>query len=162
MTGKILNAMIDYNDPDTRRVTHSLKVYGYAKAIGAAEGLDESTQLNLEVAAILHDIGIKLSEEKYGSSAAKYQELEGPPVAREILTAAGVEEGIIDRVCFLVGHHHTYPAIDGPDFQILVEADFLVNAYEEGMSPQAARTASEKLFKTAAGKRMLAALIRGL
>ena len=34
---------------------------------------------------------------------------------------------MIRRVEYLVGHHHTYKDIDGLDYQILVEADFLVN-----------------------------------
>mgnify|MGYP000340972515 FL=1 len=32
-----------------------------------------------------------------------------------------------ERVAYLIGHHHTYDKIEGMDYQILVEADFLVN-----------------------------------
>ena len=42
-----------------------LKVYSYAKTIGEMENLDEKMQEILEVTAVLHDIGIKVSEEKY-------------------------------------------------------------------------------------------------
>lgn len=37
----------------------------------------------------------------------------------------------MDRVCWLVGHHHTYTDIRDLDYQILVEADCLVNLYED-------------------------------
>lgn len=58
----------------------------------------------------------------------------GPDEAEKLLNKLGVDEKIIERVCFLVGHHHTYNMIDGLDYQILVEADFLVNAYEDNLS----------------------------
>ncbi|WP_434084515.1 hypothetical protein [Lacrimispora xylanisolvens] len=60
----------------------------------------------------------------------------------------------IDRICWLVGHHHTYKNIEGKDYQILVEADFLVNAWEDGMSREAVENVRKKIFATAAGIRM--------
>lgn len=39
---------------------------------------------------------------------------------------------VAERVSYLVGHHHTYDHIDGMDYQILVEVDFLVNFNENG------------------------------
>ena len=84
-TGKVIEAAIAYFENDIRRISHLLKVYGFAKAIGEKEQLDLFTMECLETAAVLHDIGIKISEEKYQSSAGKYQELEGPPVAAVIL-----------------------------------------------------------------------------
>ena len=39
--------------------------------------------------------------------------------------------------------------------RILIEADFLVNAYEEGLSEEAVQVGREKLFTTATGKRLL-------
>lgn len=41
------------------------------------------------------------------------------------------------------------------DYQILVEADFLVNLYEDQAGPQAVRAAGERIFRTAAGRRIL-------
>ena len=37
-------------------------------------------------------------------------------------------EGYADRIAFLISHHHTIDQIDGMDYQILIEADYLVNA----------------------------------
>lgn len=84
----------------------------------------------LEAAAYVHDIGIKVAEEKYGRCTGKLQEQEGPAVAREMLEKLGFEEKVPERVCYLVGHHHTYTDMDEMDYQILVEADFLVNLYK--------------------------------
>ena len=60
----------------------------------------------------------------------------------------------MDRICYLVGHHHTYTAIDGPDYQILVEADFLVNLYEDQLGPEAVDSALERIFRTRSGKQL--------
>lgn len=153
--GSILNAMIMYYAGDTRRINHFLKVYGFAKAIGEMEGLDEETQKILEAAAVTHDIGIKKSEELYNSSAGKYQQTEGPPEAKNLLKGLGFGPVLVERVCWLIAHHHTYDNIQDMDYQILVEADFLVNAYEDELSGNAIQEAGKKLFKTAAGKHFL-------
>ena len=58
----------------------------------------------------------------------------------------------MNRVAYLVGHHHTYTNIDGMDYQILVEADFLVNLYEDSVPKAAAQNALDKIFKTQTGK----------
>lgn len=149
------NSMISYFRGDGRRINHFLKVYSFAKTIGESEHLDSDTQEILEVTALMHDIGIKISEEKYNSSAGKYQEIEGPAPAREILTALGYDPDKIQRVCYLIAHHHTYNQIDGLDYQILVEADFLVNTFEESSSIDSIKTVRERIFKTESGKQML-------
>ncbi len=99
--------MIKYYAGDPRRVNHFLKVFSFAKSIGELENLDKAAQEVLEVAAVMHDIGIKVSEEKYNSSAGNYQEIEGPPVAKEMLLGLDYDLKFIDRVCYLIGHHHT-------------------------------------------------------
>ena len=149
--GNVINEMIEYYNKDTRRIQHFLKVYSFAKAIGEKEGLVEGEQALLEVAAVVHDIGIKVSEEKYHSSAGTYQQLEGPPVADELLTRLGYHREFIDRVCYLVGHHHTYHSIEGLDYQILVEADFLVNISEDGMGDTEIQRIRDKIFRTNTG-----------
>ena len=154
-TSAIINEMINYYSGDVRRVNHFLKVYSFAKAIGELEGLDEKNQYILEIAAIMHDIGIKVSEEKYNSSAGNYQEIEGPPLAREMLSKFEFKEDDVDRICFLIGHHHTYGNIDGIDYQILIEADFLVNIYEDEIKIPQVEIIKEKYFKTKAGHNFL-------
>ena len=67
----------------------------------------------------------------------------------------GIDKDDIDRVCYLVGHHHTYSNIDGTDYQILVEADFLVNLFEDNVPEHGVDTALERIFKTETGKHLL-------
>ena len=153
--GRLIGAMTAYYAGDARRVNHFLKVYGFAKAIGEMEALDDSTQEILEIAALTHDIGIKNSEKKFGSSAGKLQEAEGPPEAEKMLAGLGARPDVIDRVCWLIAHHHTYTDIKGSDYQILVEADFLVNTFEDAMSIESIRSVRDKIFKTAAGTAIL-------
>ncbi len=155
LSGQVMKKMIEYFDGDVRRINHAIKVYGFAKSIGETEGISAEKQEVLEAAAILHDIGIKESERKYSSSAGKYQEIEGPPVAREILKDFDQTGEFIDRVCYLIGNHHSYGKIDDVDFQILVEADFLVNIHEDGMDRSQAETICRKYFRTPAGTSIL-------
>ncbi len=153
--GIVIESAIEYFGNDIRRISHFLKVYGYAKMIGECEGISQEEQKILEVTAVLHDIGIKIAEEKYGSSAGNLQEQEGPSVANEILERLGYEEAFRERVCFLIGHHHTYHQIQGMDYQILVEADFLVNIHEDGIQKDAIEHVQNKIFKTNTGKKIL-------
>jgi HD superfamily phosphodiesterase len=151
MINQLLEKMISYYEGDPKRIQHFIKVYSFAKLIGEMEGISEAEQQVIEVASIVHDIGIKIAEEKYGYNNGKLQEQEGPEVAREMLLSLGIEEDLIERVCFLVGHHHTYVGIDGIDYQILVEADFLVNFYEDSLNANSVETACSKIFKTKSG-----------
>ena len=81
----LIQELIKYNHGDKKRIGHALKVHSYAKTIAILETVNEYDLFNLESAAILHDIGIKVCEEKYNSANGKLQEKEGPAVAREIL-----------------------------------------------------------------------------
>lgn len=143
--------MMGYFGSDVRRINHALKVYGFASAIGRNENLDAQTIQIIEIAAILHDIGIPEAERKYSSCAGKYQEIEGPPIARAMLESIEIAPALIDRVCYLIGNHHSYSKIDGVDFQILVEADFLVNIFEENMDAKAIHNIRKKYIKTRHG-----------
>ena len=152
MLNSLFMEMIHYYKGDADRIQHFVKVHSFARLIGETERLDEETLEILEAAAYVHDIGIKPAEEKYGSCDGKLQEQEGPSVAREMLERLGFEERLVERVCYLVGHHHTYTGIDGMDYQILVEADFLVNLYEGNMGKEAAVSVCDRLFRTKTGK----------
>lgn len=161
MIKNVINEMIYYYNTDIRRINHFMKVYAFAKAIGENECLDERTQEILEVAAVVHDIGIKISEEKYGSSDGKYQEKEGPSIAEKMLSEIGYDTEFTDRVCYIIAHHHTYNNIKGIDYQILVEADFIVNLYEDNCSKEAVKSAYNKIFKTKSGKNYIEKMFLG-
>jgi HD superfamily phosphodiesterase len=146
---------------DQKRIDHAVKVYGYATAISELESLDPETREIIAITAILHDIGIKECERKFNTSAWKCQESEGPPVARQILEKLHINEDIIERVCFIIGHHHSFEYIDGIDFQVLVEADFLVNASEDCVDKDTAMNFAKKYFKTASGKKIIEKMYEG-
>ena len=152
---RLAQAMMELFRGDAEQIQHFVKVYTYAGWIAKWEGLDGETCERIAAAALTHDIGIKPAREKYGSSAGALQEQEGPAVAEPMLKGIGFEPEMIERICYLIGHHHTYTEIDGIDYQILVEADFLVN-FQEGNQPVSAiRQVCETLFRTTAGKQML-------
>ncbi len=147
----LTQSMIAFDKGDPKRIQHFLKVHSFSRLIGEGENLDEKTLFILEAAALTHDIGIKPAEEKYGSCSGKLQEQEGPAPAREMLTALNFDEDVTDRVCFLIAHHHTYNQVDGIDYRILLEADALVNLFEDGLSAAAVEAALKNIFRTKTG-----------
>lgn len=152
MIGRVIEKMIGYFSPDLRRVNHALKVTGLTAAIADMEGITGQQRKLTLIAAILHDIGIHEAERKHGSTAGKWQEMEGPDVARQLLADFPLEAADLDRICFIIGHHHSYGEIDGIDFQMVVEADLLVNAEEEEISAGATAVMVRKYFRTNGGK----------
>ena len=152
---ELMEKMIDFSEGDQHDICHFLKVWGYARTIGETEGLDPETQRILEAAAIVHDIACPLCRRKYGHADGKHQEIEGYPLAKEFLQGTGLGEQQIERVAWLVGHHHTLTGVEGMDYQILLEADYLVNAGEQNLSRKNIRNMYEKVFRTATGKRLL-------
>ena len=137
MINELHLAMIELYRGDAKRIQHFCKVHSL---------------FILEAAALTHDIGIHLCEEKYGDCNGKLQEKEGPAIAAELLAKLGFDQSVSDRVQYLIAHHHTYDHIDGMDYQILVEADFLVNIMESEMSKEAAEQAYHNIFRTECGK----------
>ncbi len=154
MINKLHMAMIELYRGDAKRIQHFCKVHSYAKLIAEMENVDAKTQFILETAALTHDIGIHLCEEKYGNSNGKLQEKEGPAIAEKLLSNLGFSKEVSERVQYLIAHHHTYNNIDGIDYQILVEADFLVNMYEDELSGEAMQNAYRNIFRTEAGKKI--------
>lgn len=153
--GSLISAMHAYFAGDAKRIQHFLKVYALAKTIGEGEGLSKETQYILEVAAVTHDIGIRESERKFGSCNGKLQEQEGPAEAKKLLELLGENAQVIARVQWLIAHHHTVLDIPDLDYRALIEADFLVNAYEDALSDTAISAGERSIFRTETGKRLL-------
>jgi len=148
----LLLEMTAFDTGSAQRIQHFIKVYELCRTIGLNEGLDEETQEILETAALVHDIGIKPSLALYGDDAGPHQEALGPGEARMMLTKLGYREEIIGRVCWLIAHHHTYEPVDGIDHQILIEADFLVNLFENSRPAETIRQAYDRIFRTETGR----------
>lgn len=155
MVSQIMEKMLAFSDGNIHDIDHLIRVWTYARTIGELEGLDGRTQFVLEAAAITHDIACPLCREKYGNTNGKRQEQEGEAMVRDFLADSELSEEQIERVAFLVGHHHTFMGIDGIDYQILVEADYIANATENGYSRQNVENFMKKIMKTESGKRIL-------
>ena len=151
----IMRGMIAYSDGNLHDIAHFMKVYAFAHTIGIGENLTDTERETLEIAAILHDIACPLCREKYGNTNGKHQEEEGGPLTEAFLESFDLPEEMAKRVIYLVSHHHTYTDVDGRDYQILLEADFLVNADEGGMPMDAIQSARERIFKTDTGTTLL-------
>lgn len=147
--------MKKYFGKDFRRIAHATKVARYAEQIVKEEGGDPAIVLP---AGYLHDIGIKEAERKYNSTAARYQEREGPPIARGILNHLGAREDLIEEVCDIIGHHHHPRDEETLNFKILYDADLIVNLEEnhkeQSMDAEKLAKILEKSFFTATGKKL--------
>ena len=152
MINKLHLAMIELYSNDAQRIQHFCKVHSYAKLIAETENVDKKCLFIIETAALTHDIGIHFCEEKYGNCNGKLQEKEGPAIAEKMLKELGLDQDVSERVQYLITHHHTYNNIDEIDYQILVEADFLVNIMESDLSKEATLKAYHTIFKTTCGK----------
>ena len=157
---EIIKKMIEYSNGNTHDINHFIKVWTNEKMIWELERLDQKTQLILEVAAITHDIACPLCREKYGNTNGKYQESEGMSLTAEFLKDTGLAEDEIDRVVYLVGHHHTITNINGLDYQILIEADYIVNADESNYSQDNIRNFVNEVVKTDTGVSLLKSIYR--
>jgi len=145
--------MKKYFGTDFKRVSHALKVAKFAEQILKMEG---GHPLVVMGAAYLHDIGIHEAERKHGDNSGHYQEVEGPAIAREILERLNVQKDMVDEICDIIGHHHHPREEESLNFQILYEADWVVNIEEEGISkdPKRLQAMIEKVFRTVTGKQL--------
>ena len=152
---EIIQKMIAFSNGNLHDIDHFIKVWTYARTIGKLEGLADEQQFILETAAVLHDIACPLCREKYGNTDGKNQEKEGPALAASFLEDAGLTEAQTARIIYLVGHHHTLTEVDGIDYQILLEADYIVNAGENAYPRENVENFLTKVAKTSAGSSLL-------
>lgn len=151
-----------YFKKDFRRIGHATRVAHYAEKIVRAEQGDPAVVL---MAAYLHDIGIHEAERKFNSTAARYQEAEGPPIARAILEPLGARPELIDEVCDIVGHHHHPRETETLNFKCLYDADLIVNLEEQHkespIAPERIRALAEKSFLTETGAKLALEALAG-
>ncbi len=152
---EVMQKMIAYSDGNLHDIAHFIKVHSYARTIGIQEGLPDYEQETVELAAIIHDIACPLCRIKYGNTNGKHQEEESAPLVDAILEGVNIPKAMAKRINFLVSHHHTYTDVDGIDYRILLEADFLVNADESNMSADAILNARNSFYETKTGTALL-------
>ncbi len=148
---RLISEMKSLFGDDERRIAHAMKVLEYAEEMLK---LEEGSHLVVRAAAILHDIGIHEAERKHDSPAGRYQEIEGPPIARRIMEQTGLDEETVEHVCRIIANHHSARNIDTPEFRIVWDADWLVNIPDEfpNAGKRKLKAVIDKAFKTDAGK----------
>jgi len=149
-----------YFKSDFKRIGHATRVARYAERIGKNERGNLAVILS---AAYLHDIGIPEAERKYGSTEAKYQEIEGPPIARSILVKLKAREELIEEVCDIIGHHHHPGPDESLNFKVVYDADMIANLEdnlkEKSMEAEKLTDLIEKNFLTKSGRKEALAVL---
>lgn len=110
---EIMVKMVKYSKGNLHDINHFMKVYAYAKTIAECEKVADDEQRIIEIAAIIHDIACPLCREKYGNTNGKLQEKEGAVLAEEFLKGTGLSNEMVNRIIFLVAHHHTFRRLTG-------------------------------------------------
>lgn len=148
---KLIKELEAYFGSDLKRINHAKKVLDYAEELLRKEGGDWYIVVP---AAILHDVGIKVAEEKYGSSAGDLQEKEGPEIAGKILLKLGFKKEEIKEICQIIRHHHSPGKVKSLNFQVVTDADWLVNLQDEPGNKDVLRKIINKVFVTQAGQEL--------
>lgn len=127
----LLYSALCYEEGHCRRTQHILKVYALAKLLGEQEKISTEDQQILQAAAILHDIAIKYCKKHYnGDASQEKQKKEASHLVQEFLQEANYLPSYIPKIVDLVSKHHDYRKEKSKLLQILIEADLIVNCYE--------------------------------
>lgn len=158
MKNELIQEMKNVFGKDQKRIDHALSVLNFAEQMLPEQDADP---LVVKAAAILHDIGIHEAECKYNSAAGKYQEIEGPPIAKEILVKYKLDNAVIEHVCKIIANHHSAKEIDTPEFRIIWDADWLVNIPTElpNVKQEKLKKLIDKVFKTHRGRQIAIELL---
>jgi HD superfamily phosphohydrolase YqeK len=133
MKRKLLDQMTEYFQGDEKRINHSKAVLELAEEILKGEDADWHIVIP---ASILHDIGIKRAEKKYGSVSAHYQEKEGPPVAEKMLLGLGLKKEDVQEICAIIRYHHTPGKVPTSNLNVVYDADGLANLRNGSSEPE--------------------------
>lgn len=155
LIAKAVKKMIVYCDGNREDINHFLKVHNYARTLGILEGLDEKALFTLELTAITHDIACPVCRKKYGNTLGHNQEIESEALLRPFFADFNLPADVLERIVFLVTHHHTYTKVDGVDYQCMLEADYLVNCDESKKWRVDYQAFKANVFKTESGKFLL-------
>lgn len=129
LRAQLVKPLTQYFGADDRRIEHALRVLHHADRLMAERpGCDADVVV---ASALLHDAGIKVSEEKHGYNNAETQERYGPSVAEALLCSIGFPSEKTEIVKRIVGNHHSPSRYDYPELAVLKEADRIVNRDEK-------------------------------
>lgn len=123
--GRITKLLVDFFKDDFRRINHALEVLRVSEEIKSKyKNYDDELII---ACGLLHDVGIKPSEEELGYNDGKTQELYGPAIVEELLHSIGFPEEKIKKCSEIVGNHHSPSRFDYIELTILKEADREIN-----------------------------------
>jgi len=125
----LTRVLIEYFGEDNKRIEHAFRVLFHAENIMTK--YPTCDQEIVIASALLHDVGIKISEEKLGYNNGKTQEEYCPPVAEQILKAIEFPSEKIEIVKNIIGNHHSPSRYDYVELIVLKEADKIVNTQEK-------------------------------
>ena len=156
LKNELIEQMKSIFGSDEKRINHTLNVLNYAEQIQLTEG---GNIFIITASAILHDIGIHEAEIKHGSNAGKYQEIEGPPIAANVLKNYSLEQETIDNICLIIANHHSAKDTrinHTVEFKIVWDADWLVNIPDEYPNLKRDKLSEiiYKVFKTNKGRQL--------
>jgi HD superfamily phosphodiesterase len=126
---KVARLLIEYFENDNRRIEHAFAVLKESEILQAKSNTVYDDEIVI-AAALLHDIGIKISEEKLGYNNGKTQEEYGPPIAEELLKRINFPPTKIAIVKDIISNHHSPSKFDYPELELLKQADRIVNKNE--------------------------------
>lgn len=127
----ILVEALKFEEGHIRRTQHILKVYSLAKLFGEKLELDKKELELLEIASILHDIGIKPTKKKGVDTSLENQLEEVKKILENLANIYELTPEEQKRVYFLIENHHNYCDLDDLSHQILIEADLIINIFEK-------------------------------
>lgn len=133
LKGQLVSSLVAFFASDTRRITHALDVLHESEKLLENNAAEYDRDIVI-ASALLHDVGIKPSEEQLGYNNGKTQEEYGPPIAREILEALNFPARKLDVVCEIIGNHHSPSRHPYPELELLKTADRIVNMRDKPAS----------------------------
>ena len=128
LRAQLVKALVGLFGADDRRIEHAMRVLHHAEIIMAGKSACDPEIVI--ASALLHDVGIKVSEDKLGYNNGRTQEEYGPPVAETILNTIGFSGDKIEIVKNIIGNHHSPSRYSYPELAVLKEADGIVNRDE--------------------------------
>lgn len=129
LRAQLTRVLVEYFGADDRRIEHALRVLHHAEVIMASR---PSCDPEIVIAcALLHDVGIKVSEDKHRHNNGKTQEEYGPPIAEGLLKSIRFPRKKIEIVKNIIGNHHSPSRYDYPELLVLKDADQIVNRDEK-------------------------------
>ena len=131
LKAQITRLLLQHFGDDNRRISHAIEVLCEAEQLLSLPEFAACDREVVVAASLLHDVGIKPSDEELGYNNGKTQEKYGPPVAGRLLASIHFPTAKTEIVKQLIGNHHSPSRYDHPELELLKRADRIVNLRDE-------------------------------